>query len=493
MTTLHYAPPENWLNDPNGLVHHQGRYHLYYQYNPDGHGHANMSWGHASSSDLVGWEHHPVALPCTDEEEIYSGSIVIDRDGVSGYGSSGSPALLAFYTSLNRATRIQAQAVAYSLDGGFTWTPHAGNPVLDRGSYHFRDPKVIRYAGPAGEYWVMVAVEALDRGVLFYRSDDLLSWSYLSEYGPAGPTGGVWECPDLFPLAVDGDPSDVRWVLLISMNPGGVAGGSGTEYVVGSFDGVTFTPDVARAVVESPWPNLSRAELERYDWVDYGRDCYAGVTFAGLPDTERTLIAWMSNWDYARDFPYDPAAPRRGRMTLARRLSLVTVDGRPQLRQEPIGPPVAPVLEIDDLVVDGRLPLPVEVGEQARLDLRISVADAAGFEVGLGPDSETAIVLRYMSDTGRLQLDRRAGADGYPRLFPSVESMPIRGGDAIELTLWIDQNCIEIFADGGTRAFTNLTAVQPGPVAWIAPIGSAVVVEHLGIAEPIGASVSIES
>ena len=158
---MHYAPPRNWMNDPNGLVHHDGRYHLYYQYNPYAPVHDDMSWGHASSTDLVTWEDHPVALWCSEQEEVYSGSVVVDAEGVSGYGGPDSPALLAFYTAHQRGARRQTQCVAYSLDGGLTWTRHADNPVLDRGSADFRDPKVLRWQRPDGSaFWIMVAVEA---------------------------------------------------------------------------------------------------------------------------------------------------------------------------------------------------------------------------------------------------------------------------------------------------------------------------------------------
>ncbi|OZB80984.1 MAG: glycosyl hydrolase family 32, partial [Microbacterium sp. 13-71-7] len=262
MRSMHFRPAQNWMNDPNGLVFHDGRYHLYFQYNPEGATHGFMSWGHASSTDLVRWEEHPVAIRYTDAHEIFSGSVVVDEHDTSGLGAAGEPPLIAVFTLADQPGRHQAQGIASSLDGGLTWRLYDGNPVLDRGSADFRDPKVFRYAGPAGEYWVMVAVEAEERRVVLYRSADLKAWTYLSDYGPRGATGGVWECPDLFPLSVDGDPSEVRWVLLISLNPGGIAGGSGTQYVIGSFDGVRFLPDepMPPAARGAGWEN-SRAQL----------------------------------------------------------------------------------------------------------------------------------------------------------------------------------------------------------------------------------------
>lgn len=253
---LHFTPERNWMNDPNGLVYDDGTWHLFFQHNPYGTRWGNMSWGHATSTDLVHWDEQPVAIPQTfDEsgtaiEDIFSGSVVVDEQNTSGFGTADEPPTVAIYTSAYTPAHpahagTQAQSLAYSTDDGLTWTKYEGNPVLDRGSANFRDPKVIRYTDPeTGEsYWVMVAVEALQYKVVLYRSDDLKTWTHLSDFGPANATGGIWECPDLFPLAVDGDPSNVKWVMVVNLNPGSVAGGSGGQYFVGEFDGTTFTSE----------------------------------------------------------------------------------------------------------------------------------------------------------------------------------------------------------------------------------------------------------
>ncbi|MBM7503538.1 GH32 C-terminal domain-containing protein [Agromyces aurantiacus] len=253
---LHFSPEQNWMNDPNGLVYHDGTWHLFFQHNPEGTRWGNMSWGHATSPDLVHWEEQPLAIPQTFDdggvaiEDIFSGSVVVDEGNTSGFGTADDPAMVAIYTSAYTPAHpthagIQAQSLAYSTDDGQTWTKYAANPVLDRGSANFRDPKVIRYTDPAsGEsYWVMVAVEATQYKVVLYRSDDLKTWTHLSDFGPANATGGIWECPDLFQMAVDGDPTNLRWVLVVNLNPGSVAGGSGGQYFVGDFDGTTFTSE----------------------------------------------------------------------------------------------------------------------------------------------------------------------------------------------------------------------------------------------------------
>ncbi|MDL9978814.1 glycoside hydrolase family 32 protein [Microbacterium sp. ASV49] len=423
---IHFTPARNWMNDPNGLVFHRGRYHLFFQHNPFGADHAHMSWGHASSPDLMEWTEHPVAIPCDEHEEIYSGSIVIDEENTSGFGHS---ALVAVYTS--HTAEREAQSLAYSVDDGMTWTKYAGNPVLDRGSQNFRDPKVFRYAGDAGDYWVMSAVEATEHRVVLYRSDDLRTWTFLSSYGPAGAVGGVWECPDLFPLLVDGDPEDVRWVLLISLNPGGIAGGSGTQYVVGRFDGVTFTPD-------RPVPD----DLASVDWLDYGRDCYAGVTFSGLPVEERTLIAWMGNWDYARGEV--PTSPWRGAMTVPRRLSLVTSGGRPRLRSLP----VLPVGRAVD--ADGALPV------AARIDLRARIDDGGSVVLTIAGDEGRASIV---CTPDAMSLDRTAAGTFAP-LFPGVESARLSApDDVMELTILVDAYSVEVFAQSGVAALTDLVFV----------------------------------
>ena len=234
---FHYTPANNWMNDPNGLVYYQGKYHLFYQYNPEGNTWGNMSWGHAVSADLVHWKELPVAIPYDAEELVFSGSAVVDKNNTSGLGTKANPPLVAIYTSAKPGS--QSQALAYSTDGGLTFTKYG--TVLDIGSAEFRDPKVFWYA-PAKQ-WRMVVVKATEHKVSIYSSPNLKNWTHLSDFGPTGAVGGVWECPDLFPLAIDGNPRNVKWVMIVSLNPGGIAGGSGTQYFVGDFDGTTFTSD----------------------------------------------------------------------------------------------------------------------------------------------------------------------------------------------------------------------------------------------------------
>ena len=234
---LHFTPEKNWNNDPNGLIFHNGEYHLFYQYNPEGKVWGNMSWGHAVSTDLVHWKHLPLAIPYSPSEHIFNGAVVVDKDNTAGFGAG---AMVAVYTSRFLPSDKQAQSLAYSHDNGRTWTKYDGNPVLDINSRDFRDPKVV-WDAKAG-HWLMYLVLAADRKVVFYSSPNLKDWKLLSTFGPANATGGVWECPDLFPLKVK-ETGETKWVLIVNINPGGYAGGSGAQYFIGEWDGTKFTAE----------------------------------------------------------------------------------------------------------------------------------------------------------------------------------------------------------------------------------------------------------
>jgi beta-fructofuranosidase/levanase len=267
---FHFTPQKYWMNDPNGLVYLDGEYHLFYQYNPFGDKWGHMSWGHAVSKDLVHWQHLPVALPEEDGVMIFSGSAVVDERNTSGFGRNGISPMVAVYTGYRPADYNQAQNIAFSIDRGRTWTRYSGNPVIDIGSTDFRDPKVFWYE--PGKRWIMVVVLAAERKVRFYASFDLKRWTQLSDFGPAGAIGGAWECPDLFELPVEGKPGDKKWALIVNLNPGGVAGGSGAQYFIGSFDGTRFTSAQAARPLAVP-----RGEV----LADFERKSYGGWKVTG--------------------------------------------------------------------------------------------------------------------------------------------------------------------------------------------------------------------
>ncbi|MEZ5074630.1 MAG: glycoside hydrolase family 32 protein [Solirubrobacterales bacterium] len=465
--SYHFTPQRNWMNDPNGLVHYRGTYHLFFQHNPYGTLWGNMSWGHATSKDLVNWSEKPVAIPQTlnqsgkPVEDIFSGSVVIDRDNTSGFGTRRSPPLVAIYTSSYTPSHpefpgLQAQSLAYSTDRGRTWEKYEGNPVLDRNSASFRDPKVFAYDGPAGSYWVMAAVEATERKVVLYKSRNLTDWKYLSEFGPANAVGGLWECPDLFPVRVEGTDR-WKWVMIVNVNPGGVAGGSGGQYFVGQFDGRTFTPDTAVTGSERIAEEGATTSF-RHGWLDRGRDYYATVTFSGLPRGKAITIGWMSNWDYALSVP---TSTWRGSMSLPRELRLIKARRGPRLVQRPVDqlaslerPATLKVRR--PLPIAGRRSLAVR-GGAVRVDATLAAgrADRFGLSVLGNRDAETAI--GYDTATGKLFVDRtRSGDVDFNPKFASVEAAPVRLVDGeLKLTVFLDRASVEVFARGGRKTITD--------------------------------------
>lgn len=425
------------MNDPNGLVFLDGTYHLFFQNNPNGATWGNLSWGHATSTDLLTWTEQPVALWHTDEEHIFSGSVVVDHDNTAGFAKPGETALVAIYTSSYRPTSPlhgrQAQSLAHSVDGGQTWTTHSGNPVLDRASGEFRDPKVFWWGGRDG-YWVMVAVEAMDRTVVLYSSPDLKTWTPLSQFGPSHAVDGVWECPDLFPLRVAGTDLH-RWVLIVSLNPGGLAGGAGAQYFVGDFDGVTFTPE---RLSETDDPTS-------FDWLDHGRDYYAAVSFANVPDDRRLMVGWANNWDYANQVP---TAPWRSAMSLVREVDLVEdASGRRRLRQRP-------VLQPDGTDgAEGADALGVTV-----LDLEVPLTPGMATELTLTTEEDSDPWVLTVDGAARtVTADRTACGDvDFHPLFASRDIARIVGNDdTIQLQVVVDASVIEVYAQGGLVTLTQ--------------------------------------
>ena len=484
---LHYAARNTWLNDPNGLIFHDGVYHLYYQNNPLDNVWGNMSWGHATSPDLTTWTEHPVAISCDDEEDIFSGSIVFDRDNTSGFGTHSVPPLVAIYTSAFKPGSahpgIQAQSLAYSRDGGYTWTKHATNPVLNRGSAEFRDPKVIRYDGGAGSYWVMVAVEATDFQVVLYKSEDLKNWELLSTFGPANATGGVWECPDLFPLPVDGEPENLQWVLTVNLNPGGPNNGSAGQYFVGDFDGTTFTS--ATTVTEGL---QDPDRLGEYQWLDWGRDYYAAVSFSDAPDNRRLMIAWMNNWEYANQIP---TSPWRSPMTLAREVSLCTVDGKVRLIQEATGDfasisdPARAFSLAHTEIPEGTHILDGAAGSVQRIDITLTPGTATEFGLVVRGDGDRGTRIGVRPVEGTLVVDRRdSGQISFHETFASIDTAPIRAinGD-YKLTIFVDRCSVEVFAQNGRLTMTELIFPSEGSRDFsLYAEGGTATVNHLDVA-----------
>ena len=440
---IHFTPPEKWMNDPNGLLYENGTYHLFYQHYPEDIVWGPMHWGHAVSTDMVNWEHKPIALYPDELGLIFSGSAVLDKDNTSGFGSEGEQPIVAAYTyhlmEGEKAGRkdFQTQGIAYSLDHGESWTKYEGNPVIGNdGIKDFRDPKVFWHDESAS--WIMALV-AGDHAK-FYRSADLKAWELISEFGKnEGAHGGVWECPDLFELKVEGS-DETKWVLLISINPGAPNGGSGTQYFIGEFDGTTFT-----------------SEQEEILWLDYGMDNYAGVTYNNTPEDERIFIGWMSNWNYARD---TPTKNWRSAMTLPRKLSLHKDDNGYFLKNYP--------LETVDILVSEEIEKASEINldqpyiltdlELDAADLRFKISTAGDYAITLSNSDEEHVCLQINGETGELLFDRtRSGVVDFEESFgAAVQNQGFVPSDTFtEVRLVLDRSSLEVFIEGGRYVFTN--------------------------------------
>ncbi|MBO1325119.1 glycoside hydrolase family 32 protein [Acetobacter sp. TBRC 12305] len=458
---LHFSPAAHWMNDPNGPILLDGVYHLFYQYNPGGMVWGPMSWGHATSPDLLHWHEQAIALRAKPGEDMFSGTVILDRDNRSGLGNVQHPALLAFYTSVftdhpDHPDGTQAQSLAYSLDNGATWQAYAHNPILtlQPDSRQFRDPSLTWYA--AGQCWIMATVVGDAQVIKLYRSTDLLHWSFLSDFQPSGyrKPGMAWEMPLLVPLPLDGNPQDMRWVMLVSVNPWSIAGGSGVQYFIGRFDGVHFTPDALPPVGADP---------SAYGWLDHGADHYATARIANTGTGPPTLIGWMNNWDYAQDVP---TAPWRGQMTLPAELALKTLDGHPTLVQAPAQP------YRDWLARQGMRTYPDRMVGRDRpwrapfrgdvLDIRLTLRRGDGTRAGLvvrqTPDGKTGTVISYDFTTADLIVDRGHSGDvGFSPKFSPVHIAHLAApGGVVSLHVVIDRCSVEVFANDGVLRMTDL-------------------------------------
>ncbi|RME68471.1 MAG: glycoside hydrolase family 32 protein [Alphaproteobacteria bacterium] len=459
---LHFSPPTMWMNDPNGMVFYDGEYHLFYQYHPYSLIWGPMHWGHAVSRDLVHWQHLPIALYPDDVGFIFSGSAVVDWNNTTGFGAEGKPPLVAIFTSYDPEHRqksqaeSQSQSLAYSIDNGRTWTKYAGNPVLraPRGQANFRDPKVIWHA--PSRQWIMTL--AVNDHVAFYASPDMKDWTYLSAFGRGiGAHTGVWECPDLFPIAV-AETGAQKWVLIVSLNPGGPQEGSGTQYFVGDFDGTHFALDPGFA---------QRLTKQDVAWLDQGSDNYAGVTWSDIPpaDGRRLFIGWMSNWAYAQAVP---TTPWRSAMTLPRELTLHESTHGPSLRTRPVRELARLRTETHTIAarrVAGESPIAIPASAVSRADMQVSfTADGDATRFGLAFSNDAGDVYRIGFDAvwNEYFSDRRqAGDHDFSAAFAKAvhrAPRPARDGpiDTIAMRLILDVASVELFADDGETVMTEI-------------------------------------
>jgi fructan beta-fructosidase len=438
---IHFSPQQKWMNDPNGMVFHNGNYHLFYQYYPDSTVWGPMHWGHATSKNLVHWQHQPVALYPDSLGSIFSGSAVVDVNNTSGFGRNGITPLVAIFThhdpkrAKEKRNDIETQSLAYSVDEGKTWTKYANNPVLKNpGIKDFRDPKVMWYE--AGRKWIMT-LATLDR-ITFYSSPNLKDWTKESEFGKEfGAHGGVWECPDLFALKYNGQNI---WVLIVNLNPGGPNGGSATQYFTGQFDGNKFT-----------------AYQTDTRWIDYGPDEYAGITWSNTGD-RKVFLGWMSNWQYADKVPTEKW---RSAMTIPRDLGIEKVGDKFLVTSRP-------AQELS--VIDGK-PTRIENIEARDYSVTGNTGKLTGparlhfyseklepFTITLSNELGEKVLVGYDGTTNNYFIDRTgSGKVSFEKGFAARHTAPrFSNSNSMDMTLVIDDASVELFADNGLSVMTAI-------------------------------------
>ena len=582
----HFTPDKNWMNDPNGMFYYEGEYHLFYQHNPFGNTWGHMSWGHAVSKDLVRWEHLPLALAEENDVMIFSGSAVVDWNNSSGFGKDNEPPLVAIYTGHEEENKKQYQSVAYSNDKGRTWTKYSENPVLDIGMKDFRDPKVFWYE--PDQKWVMIVALSLERKLHLYSSKDLKEWFYLSEFGPQNAIKGIWECPDLFEMKADDGQS--KWVLGINLGRHSAAGGSGGQYLIGSFDGTEFVADKNSISKEKEYRSLSpllasttpsnnskvlssktqtllsekffslnrtkdtfiskpftlsadylnfslaslapseefapeitlwvddqlirnstnnelnivewkawnveayvgkTAELrikkpaddseisiiidqihlsneaaysltENTQWMDYGTDFYAAVSWNDIPkeDGRRIWIGWMNNWHYANQIP---SGEWRSSMSIARSLELIKKNDRYELLQHPVEElqkyrtSIFESKETDINTFNAQLEK-LNISDQFEAVLEIDLKNTKHIKMFFGDTLHPAILWEYDNQNKMISTERLADGNEYfhPKFSNHQQFKVDTEFGILKIRLFVDKNSLEIFHQNGATVSTQL-------------------------------------
>ena len=409
----HHTPQYGWMNDPNGMFYKDGVWHLCYQFNPYGSQWENLSWGHSTSTDLINWKAEPTALEPDALGMMFSGCCVVDKNNTAGFGKD---AIVALYTT---AGARQTQSLAYSTDGGKTFTKYADNPIITSNVPDFRDPHVF-WNEEAG-FWNMIL--AAGQQMSIYSSKDLKEWKHESDFGAEyGNHGGVWECPDLMKMNVKGTNKD-KWMLICNINPGGPFGGSATQYFIGQFDGHKFTCE---------------DEPSETKWMDYGKDHYATITFDNAPEGRHVGIAWMSNWQYANQVP---TKQYRSANSIVRDFGLFEYKGETYCS-------ITPAKEM--LAARGaRVSQPTEACEivvTVKGDAQITLRNAKGERV----------VMTYDDEEETFDMDRRrSGNSSFSDAFPVATSSPTYG-KVRQLRIFVDRCSVEAFDGDGKMCMTNL-------------------------------------
>ncbi|RFM26367.1 glycoside hydrolase family 32 protein [Deminuibacter soli] len=452
---FHFSTDSNWINDPNGLVYHNGQYHLFCQYNPFGDKWGHMSWAHAVSNDLFHWQQQPLAIPEFTNPDgsttmIFSGCAVADSLNTSGFGTAAQPPLVAMYTAhIEKGGKVQSQQqqLAYSTDDGKTWTRYAGNPVLDIKSTEFRDPKIFWYT--PGKQWILVLAKPDEYKVRFYSSPDLKQWTYLSDFGGIGDISEVWECPDITEVPVEGT-AEKRWLLTLSAGHE-VKGYRAMQYFTGVFNGKQFIAD------QAPYPL----------YVDFGKDYYAGITWNNIPaaDGRVIMLGWANDWRYANDIP---TKGFRGQYATPRVLQLRKKDnGQYRLLQWPVAELDKQVKQSHTLpgftVTSGEHPLYESVIPALDISFDVTLPYATSAGIALQQDSAHTTIISYNNATGNLEIDRsNAGLHNFSTLYTGLDTLHAPGLEKASFRIVFDVCMLEVFVNNGEYVLTDLVfPLQP--------------------------------
>lgn len=476
----HFTPEANWTNDPNGPIYLHGEWLVYNQQNPFENKWGHMSWGHAVSTDLVHWKHLPVAIPEKidlsrgDTTWIFSGSAVWDERNTSGFCHDGG-CLVAIYTAHQPNLKKESQYIAYSNDGGMSFTDYSGNPVIDLNKRDFRDPNVFWHEG--SKQWVMAVALPAEHKVRFYGSGNLREWQLLSEFGPQGYIGAHWECPSLVELPVEGQPGVRKWVLMNSAAGG--KRGVFMQYFVGDFDGRNFHND-------NP--------LDTVLTVDYGDCFYAAIPWNNAPSDAKILVGWMIPGP-------QHTYPWTGQFSIPRDLRLRGTAAGYRLVQEPADViarslaalPASLRHEVSGLAVDngevdlgGRYGL---TGNSWWLDAEMEVGSGAvgGFKLVQGRDAVGRVVSETVIgyDAGAHQLFVDRSRSGSAKIKPGSERQTIDlggglpgrasgrpsggasgdlagAGARVRLQVLLDKGSLEVFVNGGEKVLTTYVYPEVG-------------------------------
>ncbi len=436
----HFSSQKNWINNPNGLVYHNGEYHLFYQHNPFGNTWANMSWGHAVSKDLVNWNSMPLALAQQNGKMVLSGSVVVDSKNLSGFTKQKEEVpLIAVFTSADSAS--QSQHLAYSIDNGKSWSRYTANPVLDLKVKDFRDPSVFWHE--PSKQWVMAVAMPNEKLISIYTSFSLKQWTFQSDFGFQSDTSGVWESPDLFQVPIAGEPNKTKWVLQVSQN-------GSMQYFVGEFDGTKFYN-------ENPFDKIFRP--------DYGADYYAAITYKNTPDKIPVSIGWVNNWNYADQVP---TSPWRGAMSIPRKLSVKKMGSEWILVQEPIKSlrsmrSTAEVIKSEIPVkTNYKLPFSGQCFEM-ELDIKPSTTSISGVKIAVGGNRYFSI--SYDATLEQLYVDRSNTPSAFSKQYPYFNRKNAylkQQNERIHLQIFFDKSIVEVYANGGELVFTSQIFPEQG-------------------------------